>query len=230
MYQLATFVMPEALIHYQATGEELPRRGDEDLDTLLSGVYPAAGTDRWLAVSVGDGAALHRLLDVVGAGADEDVAAEELLRLWAAERDAGAAAAQLQAAGIAAGPVMDACDLLTDPTLRARRFYEPVEFDGLGARPLISRPYTWESTRTHVAIQGPGPRWGADNARVLNDIVRYDPARVAALHEADVVTDSPVAPGPTRTQDLDMMVVSGVLARVDENYVDVLTSGDVATA
>ena len=52
MYQLGVSVIPEALLAYQASGHDLPRTGNEDLDAVFSGVFPASGDDRWLALHV----------------------------------------------------------------------------------------------------------------------------------------------------------------------------------
>jgi crotonobetainyl-CoA:carnitine CoA-transferase CaiB-like acyl-CoA transferase len=223
MYQLAAFVMPEALVHVQAHGTEIPRRGNADLDAVLSGVFPALGDDRWLAVSVADEATLRRLVAVVG----DSPSAEAALRAWASTRDAGAGAGELQRAGVPAGAVLDARDLLLDPTLRARGFYETATFDGVGRRPLIGRPYTWASPRTAVAIAGPAPSWGADTDAVLRDLAGLDATRIAALHAAGAVTRAPVDARPARPLDLARMLQSGVLSRVDEDYADVLDQEEV---
>jgi crotonobetainyl-CoA:carnitine CoA-transferase CaiB-like acyl-CoA transferase len=240
MYQLSPFVMPEALLHVQATGTELERRGNEDLGSVLSGVYPAAGHDRWLAVSVAEDAGLERLIDAMGAAAalsglpsqasQRRDAAERLLREWASGRDAVEAASELQAAGIAAGPVADARDLLTDRGLLAREFYELVSFDGLGRRPLIGRPYSWEGETTAVHVRGPGPDWGSDNDYVLRELLAYDEDRIASLYETGVVATAPIDAAPAHVPDLAMMVASGVLSSVDEHYVTVLDDARDATA
>ena len=69
MYQLGVVVMPEAVLHLQAHGEELSRRGNEDLVAFASGLVPAAGEDRWLAVSIPSAEAFTRAMRVAP-GAD----------------------------------------------------------------------------------------------------------------------------------------------------------------
>ena len=64
MYQLGVVVMPEAVLHLQAHGEELSRRGNEDLGAFASGLVPATGEDRWLAVSFPSAAAFERAIGV----------------------------------------------------------------------------------------------------------------------------------------------------------------------
>ena len=95
MYQLGVVVMPEAVLHLQAHGEELSRRGNEDLAAFASGLVPARGDDRWLAVSIPSAEAFTRAMRVAP-GADPMA----VVAAWARDRDAAAAAAELQAAGI----------------------------------------------------------------------------------------------------------------------------------
>ncbi|HAJ14217.1 MAG TPA: hypothetical protein DCM06_16895, partial [Comamonadaceae bacterium] len=73
----------------------------------LSDVFPAKGEDRWVVVSVADEEQLRRLLALVSpaqASASKDQA-RAALAAWCAERSPLEAASQLQAIGIAAGPV-----------------------------------------------------------------------------------------------------------------------------
>ena len=52
MYQLGSSMVPEAFVAVQSGAPDFGRTGNADLDVLLSAVVPAAGEDRWLAVSV----------------------------------------------------------------------------------------------------------------------------------------------------------------------------------
>ncbi len=240
MYQLGLSAIPEALLHYQAHGEELPRRGNDDLGALFSGVFPAAGDDRWLAVSVADADRLSALAAVVPglerlASGRTSTLDEEGRRIvgaalaaWSAERDAAGAAAELQAAGVAAGPVCDARDLLLEPQLRRRGFYEWVDYGPeLGLRPLIGRPYRWESETTAVSVGGRAPEFGEANSYVLGELLGLDEARVAELHELGVVTDAPrgVPPAPPRVE-LELMLASRLVVAVDESYRELVAEGE----
>jgi formyl-CoA transferase len=187
MYQLGTAMLADGLLRYQATGEEVPRRGSADLAAGFSGVFRAAGEDRWVALSA---ESEEQVRAAVG-----DVAG------WACERDAHEAAALLQAAGIAAGPVCDQRDLLTDPQLQARGFYERVECGGR-VRPLIGRPYRWTSDAPGPAVRGPGPRFAEANPDL-------------AGAEA-----GPVDPRPVQAVDLEVMLRNGALVRIDSDYLD----------
>jgi crotonobetainyl-CoA:carnitine CoA-transferase CaiB-like acyl-CoA transferase len=223
MYQLGVVVMPEALLHLQAGGEDLPRRGNEDLGALASGLVPAAGEDRWLAVSV-QADALGALTAVLGADPGADVMGA--LAAWARDRDAMDAATALQAAGIAAGPVLDARDLLTSEHLRARGFYEVVDLGPpCGRRQVIGRPYRMDG----AAVRGPGPLFGEGNDAILRGLLGFDDARIATLRELGVIADAPTGvPTALTPIDLGVLLASRSMTRVDADYRDVLGSSPVA--
>ena len=52
MYQIGVALMPEPILGLQANGERWERIGNEDRAHVPSNVYPAAGDDKWLALSV----------------------------------------------------------------------------------------------------------------------------------------------------------------------------------
>jgi crotonobetainyl-CoA:carnitine CoA-transferase CaiB-like acyl-CoA transferase len=243
MYQLGVALLPEALLHYQLTGRDLPRRGNEDLGALLSGIFPARGADRWLAVSVPDRDQLASLAGVVPGVADilaadpaagpaddndtgDDVIARctEAIAAWSAGLDARAASATLQAAGIAAGPVRDARDLLTDEQLSARGFYEQVDFGPeLGARPLIGRPYRWGGQYgAEVRIRRRAPRYAERNDEVLGRLPGMSAARLAELRRDGVIVDRPADPAPASPVPLEEQLASGAITALDAGYVEVL--------
>ena len=223
MYQLGPIVMPEALLYLQAHGEDLQRRGNEDLGVPASGVVPAAGDDRWLAVSV---ASRDAVTAALGADPGDDVLGA--IAAWARDRDAGEAAAALQAAGVPAGPVLDARDLLTSEHLRARGFYEEIDYGpGYGRRPVIGRPYRMEG----AAARGPGPAFGEGNDDVLRGLLGFGEDRIARLRELGVIADAPTGvPTSLAPMDLDVLLASRSLIRVDADYLDVLASSSSPVA
>ena len=223
MYQLGVSVMPEPLLRHQLSGEEVPRSGSAEPDALFGGVFRALGDDHWLAVSALSEAQLDALGRVVGA----DAPAAELtgaVAAWALAHEAAQGAGLLQAAGVPAGPVLDASELFADPQLRERGFYEWVEFADGVARPLIGRPYRWSGAASTVAIRGAGPAFGEANGYVLEEILSLDRAQIAAIRAGGIVTDTPVATSPEEPLDLSLMLRSGALARVDSDHRRVLAA------
>jgi crotonobetainyl-CoA:carnitine CoA-transferase CaiB-like acyl-CoA transferase len=186
MYQVNVSFLGEALLDYAANGRLGGRLGNRDHAGAVQGCYRCRGDERWVAVTADTDARWRALCDLVGVtiwnGAPPPATLAEAyarhdevdaaLGAWAAVRERDEAVAALRAAGLPAGPVNDARDLLLDPHLRARGFYELVEHapeSGVGRRPVIGRP--WRLSRTPVSIRRPAPPLGEANAYVLEELV-----------------------------------------------------------
>lgn len=201
MYQLGASVLPEALIAAQAGERPLARGAAHDLDA--DHAWLVRCDDGWLAAAVTDPAGLTALQRLLGVGGHEDDGLESRLRAWAGERNAADAAQLLQARHIAAGPVLDAAGLLQDPQLAARGFFESVQVEQLGEpRPLIGRPFCWNSTATHVGIEAGAPSFGADNEYVLCEVLGLTGAEAERLRRAGIVTDQPAQTNAVAPLDL----------------------------
>ncbi len=228
MHQLGAAVIPEALLRFQLTGEDEPRGASREPDARFAGVVAAAGEDRWLAVTAFSEAQLEALRETVGANPGD--APDRALATWARSRNAADAAARLQAAGVPAGPVLDARGLFEDSQLRARRFYEDAVCPDGTVRPLIGRPYRWDGESSWVAVRGCGPDFGEAATWVLEEVLGLERQRADALRQAGVVTNAPVDAAPVEALDLEAMLRNGSLVRVDGDYVDVLAAATSATA
>src|SRR5215203_4742934 len=126
--------LPEPILAWMLGGTVLEARGNRDPIVAPQGCYPAAGDDRWLALSVGSDAAWPELCEIIGRpdlAADPGLATADgrrarhddldaAISAWTREQDATAAAERLQAAGIAATPTLTALDVIADEHLDAR--------------------------------------------------------------------------------------------------------------
>jgi len=137
-YELGLGLMGPALIDYLANRTNPEPVGNRHPFGAWAphGIYRCAGEDRWVAIAVrGDGEwqRLAALIgDAIGADArfathDSRVANQDALdaaiESWTRPQSAEAVAGRCQAAGIAAGAVQNARDLVADPQLEAREFF-----------------------------------------------------------------------------------------------------------
>jgi crotonobetainyl-CoA:carnitine CoA-transferase CaiB-like acyl-CoA transferase len=231
MYQIGVALMPEPILGLQANGETWERIGNEDRIHVPSNVYPAAGNDQWLALSVTSDDQWAAFAQAIGR---PDLAQDEryreasqrrsrreeidaIVRTWTAERDAWEATRSLQDAGVPAGPVLNNRDLLLDPHLRARGFYEHVEhWQPMGVRPLIGRPYVFRNTP--LRIQKAAPRYGEDNSYVMRDLLHLDEAQIAALYKEVITSDAPAFAVKVRQDDLEPGLLNGSIKEIDPDY------------
>jgi benzylsuccinate CoA-transferase BbsF subunit len=164
------------------------------------GVYPCAGEDRWLALTVFEDAEWTAFTRALGeppwttdarfatrAGRLRHAAElDTLVSGWTRTQVAEDAMAILQRAGIAAGRVADAEDLcVRDPQLAARGHFVDVETpEGRTVR-IDGPPFVLSDTPAHVS--GPGPLLGEHTDQVLRDLLGVPLEELHALRAEGVI-------------------------------------------
>ena len=193
----------EALVERQRTGELRLPMANRDASVAPQGVYRCIGTDNWLAVTVRSTSEWTALANLIGRpdlAADEtlhDLAArharhDELdtaISNWTAGREQYELAHALQAAGIAAGPVLANWQVLADPHIHERALYETVVFPVVGAYPTTTWP--WRFSRTPAKLRRPAPLFAEHNRAILGE-AGLDEAAIAALYASGTTADEPV--------------------------------------
>jgi len=178
--EVAASLVGEALL-VAAAGGEVHRMGNAHGRMAPHGVYPALGEDRWLAVAVEDDGARARLAALIGGEPDEAG-----LSAWSATRDANAAAAELQAAGIAAHASWTTPELAGDPHLRARRaIVDVAEPDG-AIRAAVGVPMRL-SKGPEIGIDRGTPGLGEHEDHVYGELLGLSRAERDALEAAEVI-------------------------------------------
>ena len=162
------------------------------------GVFPCSGQDRWVSIVAQEESEWAGLVAAMGtpewAAAPEFSglaqrlenidALHEKLGQWTQNLDAREVAEKLQAAGVAAAPVLGVADLLDDPHYTARKTFIEVDHP-LGYRETIYNAYVKMSRS--VPRVTPGPWIGQDNDRVFLELLGLDEARYQELKDAQVI-------------------------------------------
>jgi crotonobetainyl-CoA:carnitine CoA-transferase CaiB-like acyl-CoA transferase len=192
-------VLPEAIVEQTMNGAPPARDGNRDPVMAPHGVFRAAGDDRWLAIAIEDDRAWRRFCEVIDrpeladdvrfasliARKRNEDALEELVTGWTAEREAHAAAAMLQAAGIPAFVAATNRDLAEDPHLAARGFPVHLPHPEVGALMHLGVP--WRMSASDSRVRRPAPCLGQDTDQVLRDVCGYSPDEIARLRTAAVL-------------------------------------------
>jgi crotonobetainyl-CoA:carnitine CoA-transferase CaiB-like acyl-CoA transferase len=234
MYQLGCYNVSEYVLDSIANGARGERIGNRHRQFAPQGCYRCSGTDSWCALSVRDDEEWAALCSVIGhpeLAADPRFSTEAARRAnhdaidamvtqWTTTVTKIEAMQRLQAAGVAAGAVLDGRDLNFDPQLKARGLVEMVDFpaerDMGPRRPLLGRP--WKFSANPLSIKGPAPAYGQHNEEVLREILGYDENRCAALASAGIIVDKPVKPREVPNMSMDKRVEIGRLAYWDADY------------
>ncbi|MBK9610175.1 CoA transferase [Candidatus Amarobacter glycogenicus] len=168
-------------------------------------MFRCRGEDAWVAIAVEDEREWMALCNLIGrtemaaryAGAAArraargDIAAA--ITAWTEGRTHYEAQAELQAAGIAAGAVLNAAELLTDPHVRAYSGFEYVETPGVGPDAVSARGVP--AFGTPVPVSGPAPGFGEANDYILRELLGIPTAEVDELRRCGVVADEPTGVG-----------------------------------
>ncbi len=173
MYEICVQQMREFLAAAMR-GERPQRLGNADPRVHWQGLFAAAGEDRWVAVTLFDEADRTRLEAITGG----DPAG------WCAGREDHAAVAELQAAGIAAGVVQDAEDMLErDPQLAARNALVTLDHPLLGPFGHIDTPIRFSRDAFEPFR---APRMGEHATEIARTLCGLSPERIAELEDAGV--------------------------------------------
>jgi crotonobetainyl-CoA:carnitine CoA-transferase CaiB-like acyl-CoA transferase len=138
-------------IAQSANGRVAPRAGNRHPLFVPHGVFPCAGADKWVLIAVTDDAMWASLARAIGvedpalATAAARRAAEDRIEAaiadWTRGRTSDEAMDVLQKAGVAAGAVRHPAELLSDPHLEARAFWQWLDRAHVGRHPQPSPPY-----------------------------------------------------------------------------------------
>ncbi|WP_343388369.1 CoA transferase [Candidatus Amarobacter glycogenicus] len=198
-------VLGDAYIDYAMNGRERRRTGNDHPAMEPHGMFRCRGEDAWVAIAVEDEREWMALCNLIGrtemaaryAGAAArraargDIAAA--ITAWTEGRTHYEAQAELQAAGIAAGAVLNAAELLTDPHVRAYSGFEYVETPGVGRTPYPR--VAFRLSATPVPVSGPAPGFGEANDYILRELLDIPTAEVDELRRCGVVADEPTGVG-----------------------------------
>jgi crotonobetainyl-CoA:carnitine CoA-transferase CaiB-like acyl-CoA transferase len=176
------------------------RRGNRDPHAVPQGVYPCREPDTWVAVSVGSDDAWRALSRLLGLSDDSSLltlegrrsdadAIDDRVATWTRLRDHREAMQELQAVGVAAGAVLSNKELLEDPHLAARHFFQVVDHPDTGPFPYVG--FAFQLSHTPPCVRMPGPSLGAHNRDILGGLLGMSDAEIDELEAAGVIADRP---------------------------------------
>ncbi len=155
----------------------------DHIDAAPSGCYPCRGRDRWCVISVSTDDEWFALCTVLGrpdilnddrlrtlsGRRSHEVHLDGLIGQWTIERTPEEIVDLLQQAGVPAGVVQSAEDLVGDPHLSARRFFVPLEHPAFGLTLNDRPPIRFEDDET--VDWKAAPQLGEDNRYVFRELL-----------------------------------------------------------
>jgi benzylsuccinate CoA-transferase BbsF subunit len=193
-------VLGAAFLEATVNGRDPQPLGNTHLRYAPHGVYPCAGEDRWLAITVTDDRqwpALRGVLALPEESCKAEWSAEEarhrdreaidaLIAAATAGRDADALFAALQAAGVPAGVVQDAADIVErDPQLEARGHWARLEHPEMGETLYNAPPF--RLTGTPVTLTRSAPMLGQHTHEICREVLDLDDEEIFRLEAEGVL-------------------------------------------
>lgn len=195
----------EFVMDHTMNGRDTPSQGNRHRWHAPHNVYPCQGEDNWIAIDVStddEFAALCQVLDQTELAHDyrfhtasarlaHVAALDEVLAALTRPHDKEQLFHALQAAGVCAAPVRNAVEVLNDPQLEARGFFETLPT--ADERRLYRYPgLIFRMARTPNTLRSGPVRLGEHNREIYCDLLGYTPAQLTALeHQGQVGTAYP---------------------------------------
>ncbi len=195
-------------IEQSGNGRVAQRAGNRHPLFVPHGVFPSAGADKWVSIAVTDDAMWPALARFIGLDdpalataaarrANED-RVETAIATWTAKRSPDEAMETLQKAGVAAGAVRHPMELLDDPHLKARGFWQWIERAYVGRHPQPSPPYRDEEAP--IAVRTPAATLGQYNEEVLGGLLGLSTAELERLARDSVIGSEALPPAQRKAR------------------------------
>ena len=156
--EIALQLLQPELFDYRLNGVVAERQGNRDAYLAPQGVYPCAGDDTWVAITVRDDSDWRRLrlaiddptwsqsamLDTVDGRLSNHAAIDTGLSAWTVTRTEDEIETLLTEAGVPAAKVARSSDLARDPQYAHRGFYHHLEHTETGSTAYAGHQYRIE--------------------------------------------------------------------------------------
>lgn len=213
-FETTVSVLGPQFLAQQLSGHTPMRSGNRIDGVVPRGVFPCRGDDRWVAIEVRTDAEWLALCGIGGvppalrderfrtyagrAAAQESI--EDLLATWTRGQTNREVVRRLQNVGVAAAPLQDGWDQLTDPQLEARDIWKLVDHDRLGSDLIMGLPLRLSAMP--LRYEQAGPSFGHDTRAVLASQLELDAAEIAKLESEGAVQGE--APLPAHLRDVTL--------------------------
>ena len=231
--QTLTGTVPEPLMDFAFNGRVTGTSGNRDDRYAPQGTYPCRGDDNWISLTVRSDNEWNNFCEVLQHPEwvndprcsdgllrfkNHDLL-DELISKVTLDWSAADLQAQLQAAGVPAGEVLDGKSLLFNDHLDARGFYEVVdhpESSGMPPLPYAGRP--WKFSETQGVISSAAPTLGEHNRAVLADLLGFHHTRIEEMTNSGVIGTTPVNPRASRQATNESLLSQGRIVRWEPDF------------
>ncbi len=169
------------------------RKGNRHSSLAPQGTYRCKGDDEWVNIAISSDeewqrfcetmgnppwTQWHRFADALNRYENHDEM-DKLIEEWTSQRSKHEVTEILQKAGVAAAPVLNYGEVLSDPQIVERGFFETVTRPVTGTHPYPGTPMKF--TETPLSIRKAAPTLGEDNEYVYKQVIGVSDEEYAEL-------------------------------------------------
>ena len=202
--EMTASMLGEAFLDYSFNGRVAEPMGNRHPMFEPQGVYRCLGDDMWIAISVGSDEEWVGLCDAIGMpqlarnprfetalarrrNRDE---LERILTNWTRDQEHLEAMHTFQKNGVPAGAVLKGGEIIYDPHLEARGFWDDVYHPEAGSYRQVTTP--WLFSKTGRIQTMPAPDLGEHNEYVLSELLGLTSEEMHDLEEKGVIGTIPI--------------------------------------
>ena len=231
----------EWILDYMVNGRLGERTGNRHRTMAPHGIYRCKGHDMWVAIAIGSDEEWERFVEVMGDpswAADEKYSTaagrfnnqnelDENINQWTNSHDHYEVMHMLQQAGVASGAVLKNKELLWDPHLRERAYWQIVDHPVIGRRPY-PRQIVGKFSETSTDARFTAPLFGQHTEEVLSRVLGMSPEEVEELEKEGATgkrpayADLPYPLLPNIGVDFQSYLKYGYIAEHDYDYLEQL--------
>ena len=192
MYEAMLSLIPEAVIDFSINNRDPRRAGNRDPIKVPHGIYRCRQEGGWVAISVDGDADWKAMCTAAGhaewhqdprfanvaARQDHVVLLDQIVGAWTIGLDVDQVTQLLQAAGVAAGPVLRCDQLVDDIRLQERGTVITTDHPVVGSRRQLGLPWRMDSAATHYSR---APLLGEHSRDLLTSLLGLDGAQYDRL-------------------------------------------------
>ena len=201
-----TSMIGDAMVDWSMNRRIPSRRGNRHPFMAPHGYYRCKGPDTWVGIAVSNDKEWEAFCETIGdppwTEADEFADClsrienqDELDRLveeWTVQHDPYEVMHTLQNAGVPAGAVLHASELLVDPHLTERGTYQIVDRAVVGSHPYLLPSAPERFSKCPARIRRPAPLLGQDNDYVLKRLLGMSDKEVQDLADEHIIGTAPL--------------------------------------
>lgn len=189
----------DVYMDFWCNGNEQVRDGNHRRGYCPCNVYECSTPDTWVSIAVADQTEWAALCAVIGRPElradprfdtyehrkEHEEELDTLLTQWSKGYEKHQAAALLQTVGVAAGPLLDARDMVSDPQIQAMKAFQWIDHPILGKDLAVSPP--WKFSETPVVPLRHACGLGEDTESILRELLGYSVEEVDHLAAEEVI-------------------------------------------